>query len=623
MEEEREVTDGDAKSSVKRRRLKGLLQRIQQQVEFYLGDANLPKDKFLQEKVKQHPEGYVALELIASFNKMKSITTDLGLVVQAVEHSSVLQLSEDKKWVKRVSPLPTSSDVDMRTIYIENLPKQASHDFVRNLLKRFGTISYISLPRHKTSSFIKGFAFVEFSTAQEAQDVVMFFKTHQGHGSAQSIPPHPLDGGGRMEITAAKVQSREQHVSEVVARDAVGEEVVARDVGEEVIARDIGEEEAVTKEEGKVSFTSVDRGTTITSEVTGHGDACIMSEGTVPVTSNQGNVPITSEVTNEGNIPITSDVTSKGDVPITSEVTTKTGSRQLIVGDGPSGHRDGSMGATTDQIVFPIKEHQDGKEVIAVVKEEASSHVAGVKRSHCSDDEGAGAKRKRAESEGEESRAAELPSCGETEEGEGEKEKRKRGRKKKKKQPGLEELDVRVMSKVEWLEMKRLYAQLQKEQLRKLKAAVSMAPTSGREKPKGFVPHTLVKVVCEGTSTAKTLKELSSQYGKVAYVDFSDGDKEGYVRFASQGCVEKLLTCQPPEGVTLQAVDVEGERAYYMKTQAARKQQRLHNVKKKHIRGKEKVISKALQNQVAKSNPPVSQSIHIRFSDDEESGGAQ
>lgn len=54
--------------------------------------------------------------------------------------------------------------------------------------------------------------------------------------------------------------------------------------------------------------------------------------------------------------------------------------------------------------------------------------------------------------------------------------------------------------------MKRLYAQLQKEQLRKLKAAVSMAPTSGREKPKGFVPHTLVKVVCEGTSTAKTLK---------------------------------------------------------------------------------------------------------------------
>lgn len=165
---------------------------------------------------------------------------------------------------------------------------------------------------------------------------------------------------------------------------------------------------------------------------------------------------------------------------------------------------------------------------------------------------------------------------------------------------------------------------MQKEQLRKLKASVSMAATGGRErKAKGFAPHTLVKVVCEGTVTVQTLKELSSQYGEVAYVDFSDGDKEGYVRFATEGCVEKLLACQLPVGVALQAVDVEGERAYYMKTQAARKQHRFHNVKKKHIRGKEKVISKALQSRATKPNPPVSQSIHLRFSDDEESGGAQ
>ena len=26
------------------------------QIEFYFGDANLPKDKFLQQKIKEHPE---------------------------------------------------------------------------------------------------------------------------------------------------------------------------------------------------------------------------------------------------------------------------------------------------------------------------------------------------------------------------------------------------------------------------------------------------------------------------------------------------------------------------------------------------------------------------------------
>lgn len=27
------------------------------QIDFYFGDANLPKDKFLQQKIKEHPEG--------------------------------------------------------------------------------------------------------------------------------------------------------------------------------------------------------------------------------------------------------------------------------------------------------------------------------------------------------------------------------------------------------------------------------------------------------------------------------------------------------------------------------------------------------------------------------------
>ena len=27
------------------------------QIEFYFGDANLPKDKFLQQKISEHPDG--------------------------------------------------------------------------------------------------------------------------------------------------------------------------------------------------------------------------------------------------------------------------------------------------------------------------------------------------------------------------------------------------------------------------------------------------------------------------------------------------------------------------------------------------------------------------------------
>ena len=57
-----------------------------------------------------------------------------------------LQLSEDKLWLRRVSPLPSQSrsDVDSRTIYVENLsPTDTDHDSVRNMFKLFGKITYV------------------------------------------------------------------------------------------------------------------------------------------------------------------------------------------------------------------------------------------------------------------------------------------------------------------------------------------------------------------------------------------------------------------------------------------------------------------------------------------------
>ena len=58
--------------------------------------------------------------------------------------------------------------------------------------------------------------------------------------------------------------------------------------------------------------------------------------------------------------------------------------------------------------------------------------------------------------------------------------------------------------------MKHLFAQMQKEQLRKLKEAVKVKPSGDLEKPKGFVPHTLVKVVSGGEATVQMLKVVFS-----------------------------------------------------------------------------------------------------------------
>ena len=43
------------------------------QVEFYFSDSNLPRDKFLNEKVAADPDGFVDIALLCTFSRMKAL----------------------------------------------------------------------------------------------------------------------------------------------------------------------------------------------------------------------------------------------------------------------------------------------------------------------------------------------------------------------------------------------------------------------------------------------------------------------------------------------------------------------------------------------------------------------
>ncbi|KFD46528.1 la domain protein [Trichuris suis] len=78
--------------------------RIREQIEFYLSERNLEKDYFLRRKMDS--QGYVPLSLILSFNRIKSLTRDMPLVVEALRESSVVETSRDgSKLRPRQNPL--------------------------------------------------------------------------------------------------------------------------------------------------------------------------------------------------------------------------------------------------------------------------------------------------------------------------------------------------------------------------------------------------------------------------------------------------------------------------------------------------------------------------------------
>ncbi|XP_063165939.1 la-related protein 7 isoform X2 [Candoia aspera] len=173
---EKETTEQRKEREKKKRsRVKQVLSDIAKQVDFWFGDVNLHKDKFLREQIEKSRDGYVDISLLVSFNKMKKLTTDRKLIARAVKSSSVVELDLEGTRIRRRQPLGDQpKDVDNRTVYVELLPKNVNHSWIERVFGKCGNVVYVSIPRYKTSKDPKGFAFVEFETKEQAEKAIEF-----------------------------------------------------------------------------------------------------------------------------------------------------------------------------------------------------------------------------------------------------------------------------------------------------------------------------------------------------------------------------------------------------------------------------------------------------------------
>ncbi|XP_015267368.1 PREDICTED: la-related protein 7 isoform X2 [Gekko japonicus] len=173
---EKETTEQQKERDKKKRsRVKQVLSDIAKQVDFWFGDVNLHKDRFLREQIEKSRDGYVDISLLVSFNKMKKLTTDRKLIARAVKNSSIVELDLEGTRIRRRQPLGEQpKDVDSRTVYVELLPKNVNHSWIERVFGKCGNVVYISIPRYKTTRDPKGFAFVEFETKEQAEKAIEF-----------------------------------------------------------------------------------------------------------------------------------------------------------------------------------------------------------------------------------------------------------------------------------------------------------------------------------------------------------------------------------------------------------------------------------------------------------------
>jgi len=66
--------------------------QIVEQVEFYFSDSNLIKDKFLKDLVNKDDEGYVPIETLLTFNRLKKLSNDATVISNALKASTFLKV---------------------------------------------------------------------------------------------------------------------------------------------------------------------------------------------------------------------------------------------------------------------------------------------------------------------------------------------------------------------------------------------------------------------------------------------------------------------------------------------------------------------------------------------------
>jgi len=109
-----------------------LVKKIIRQVEYYFGDFNLPKDKFLCEETKKD-EGWVTMETMLKFKRLADLSQDAAVIIAALKEakSGLITVAEDGSKIRRdpAIPLPENTEesrksLEARTAYAKGYDKE-------------------------------------------------------------------------------------------------------------------------------------------------------------------------------------------------------------------------------------------------------------------------------------------------------------------------------------------------------------------------------------------------------------------------------------------------------------------------------------------------------------------
>ncbi|KAM9678627.1 la-related protein 7 isoform 1-T1 [Trichechus inunguis] len=568
MEEENIEKKKDVEKK-KRSRVKQVLADIAKQVDFWFGDANLHKDRFLREQIEKSRDGYVDISLLVSFNKMKKLTTDGKLIARALKSSAVVELDLEGTRIRRKKPLgERPKDEDERTVYVELLPKNVNHSWIERVFGKCGNVVYISIPHYKSTGDPKGFAFVEFETKEQAAKAIEFLNNPPEEAPRKpGIFPKTVKN---KPIPALRVPEEKKKKKKKKGR--------------------VKKEDNVPTKEANMDTSNENVCKLKRSRTTSEGSDVEVTEAQKPPSKKKKK----REKAEVSNLP---------------EV--RTGKRKR------SAFADTECLAPRSKVKKLTQKENIKKEVKEVTKENKDLEVSTEEEKDTRDiKDGSLLKAKR---------------------------KHKKKHKERHKM-GEEVIPLRVLSKSEWMDLKKEYLALQKASMASLKKTISQIKSesemetdhgepnkSGMKNEKTnseecrpqevnamgpqFVSGVIVKIIsAEPLPGRKQVRDTLATISEVVYVDLLEGDTECHVRFKTPGDAQAVINAyteiKKKHSWKLEVLSGDHEQRYWQKILVDR-QAKLNQPREKK-RGTEKLITKAEKIRLAKTQQA---SKHIRFSE--------
>lgn len=166
-------TEADAETETER--------RIIRQIEYYFGDYNLTRDKFLKDTLKLD-EGWVTIETMLKFQRLSKLSGDPKVILNSLKKSTsgLMEVDVENSKIRRCpdKPLPegdgVQKDLSKLSVYCKGFEKEKTT--LDNLLDFFGQFDHVInvfmrtwVDKHTKGKKFKGSVFVSFKDRESAE----------------------------------------------------------------------------------------------------------------------------------------------------------------------------------------------------------------------------------------------------------------------------------------------------------------------------------------------------------------------------------------------------------------------------------------------------------------------